>query len=229
MTTMRDMYRPSTPTIKKWGVRAVSLWAAAYTALSFTVGLQAYIAAFDHVGARLTWVTEEWANAHLLLILAAAVGSPVLISVALAVGTVLLRNALVNTAVYTLVAAHVSGLASIIFTLENLRGLLSLAAFVLSIGAVNALLGLSKLGATKEEAMNDLALGLLIPIDPLLLAWAVPGIILGAICRKMQFELSGLAKAGLITCIIAIVLSFTKVGAVIPFMLHEIASFSGTL
>lgn len=111
---------------------------------------------------------------------------------------------------------------SCVFTRDRCERALSLTAFALGLGALFNILGLASAFATQEEVVEDLALGFLIPIDPVILAWAIPGTILGHICRKKLFELDGLALAGKIISIICVVLSFTKVGAVLPLIVHSI-------
>lgn len=92
--------------------------------------------------------------------------------------------------------------------------------FVCALGALYGVLGFGSAFVSEDEATRDIALGLLMPADPVVLAWTIPGIILGIISRKMRLWMSGLAMAGMIICIICLVLSFTKVAVLLQFLVR---------
>jgi hypothetical protein len=119
-------------------------------------------------------------------------------------------------------SSQVGRAISAVFTRDRLERVLSLTAFALSLGALYNLLGIETAFDTQKESLEGFALGILMPIDPVIVAWAVPGIVIGHICRKKVFEWDGWALAGKIISIVCLILSFTKVGAVLPIFVQSI-------
>lgn len=109
-----------------------------------------------------------------------------------------------------------------VFAAQRTHPALSWLAFALSLGALYTLFGFDIVFSAKDDAVEQVALSLLIPVDPIMLAWAVPGIVLGAIARKLSDAITGLATTGMVLSIICLVLSVTKVGTVIPLVLHAL-------
>ena len=111
------------------------------------------------------------------------------------------------------VASHVRDLLSAIFSGE---GLLSLLSFGLSLGALYTLLGLGSSFATEEEAMEAFASDFLMPVDFVLMAWAIPSLIIGIIAFRSAYSLGGVALTATIISVACVILSFTRIGMILP-------------
>lgn len=218
----------------KWRWRAVLVWAVAFSVLAFTVGVPfidaymnfVFVVVPDQFG---TTLSEQWAEGNILLIAAVVALSPVAVCVGLAFVVVALRNKIVTLPFYDVVADAANLLREILFGRERMEAALSLISFGLGLASLYFLLGIGSMFDSDEEISNALALGLLIPLDPIILVLAVPGIIGGTIARKHLFAFDGFAQAGRIICVICLVLSFTKVGAIAPLMTHSVATLIALL
>lgn len=136
-----------------------------------------------------------------------------------------------NRQVFSRNAAHLEkGLSTIGrgITGPVAQGALSLVVFALGLGGLFTLLGLGSMFATQDEIVGEAALGLLMPVDPIMLAWTVPGIVFGLIFYKCDFTFRGFALAGSIVCIVCLVLSITKVGVFLPLLMQGLGqAFNG--
>lgn len=108
-------------------------------------------------------------------------------------------------------------------TSRFLQGIISLTAFGLGLMTVYSLLGFDLWKATEEDMQTSLMLGLLIPVDYQLLAWAIPALLIGWISTSFDFALRGFAKAAIIVSILMMLLSLTKLGTAIPFLVWEVS------
>jgi uncharacterized protein (DUF697 family) len=213
------------PTTKKWRWLAAVISSVVLLVATFTVIYPVYSTMFEFVfGIFGISITTEWANAHLVVMFAVLVGIPALIAVGLACALVRARNVLVVTGGYKRFAAIAERIRAYVFSDIHMEQALSLLSFALGLGALYFLLGIGSAFDTEEEMTESMGFALLIPIDPLLLAVAIPSIVFGTICRKKYFEFDGWAQAGRIISIICVILSFTKVGFILPLMVNGFAT-----
>ncbi|GFZ88487.1 hypothetical protein [Nesterenkonia alkaliphila] len=95
---------------------------------------------------------------------------------------------------------------------------LTVGAAVCAAAALYLLLGIGDLHLQEEAWMEQWGLAAAVPIDLLMVAWTVPGIVLGIAGRATNHRLRKLATAALWVCLASLVMSFLRAGAVLQLL-----------